>query len=102
MTVVLFSLLQREWFRVLLKPQNWGKRPTLYSFGNMNPNSIDGIYIKLIHRPQCYEIKKGENPQNDIAEDLEFLSYKGDECVVTMLQLNKNYRSDNIDCHISN
>lgn len=60
----------------------------------MNPNSIDGIYIKLIHRPQCYEIKKGENPQNDIAEDLEFLSYKGDECVVTIKKNNRNqYKS---------
>lgn len=42
-TVIIFSMLQREWFRGLPKPQNWGKRPTLLQLSKVSTPKFTNI-----------------------------------------------------------
>lgn len=87
-TFIIFSQLIREWPRGLPRPQNWVKQPSLYSFGSLFPDALNGVNIKLIHRPKYYEVIEEKDSNKIIDEKMEFITYKGDECIVSHLNFN--------------
>lgn len=83
--IIAFSQLTREWPRGFPKPQNWGARPTLESFGAIQRLDLEGVKQYLIHRPQYYNRSLDEKTEHI----MEFLSYKSGECHVSTLYFNK-------------
>lgn len=87
-TIIIFSQLIREWPRGLPRPQNWGKQPSLSSLGSLFPDALNGVNIKLIHRPKYYEVIEEKDSNKIIDEKMVFITYKGDECIVSHLNFN--------------
>ena len=87
-TIIIFSQLIREWPRGLPRPQNWVKQPSLSSFGSLFPDALNGVNIKLIHRPLYYKVIEEKASNMIIDEKIEFITYKGDECIVSHLSFN--------------
>lgn len=87
-TIIIFSQLIREWPRGLPRPQNWVKQPSLSSFGSLFPDALNGVNIKLIHRPKYYEVIEEKDSNKIIDEKMVFITYKGNECIVSHLHFN--------------
>lgn len=89
-TIIVFSQLIREWPRGLPRPYTWAKRPTLSSFGYLYPEGLKGVNVKQIHRPKYYEAIEEEALKSIKDEKMEFISYKGEECIVAQPIFNSN------------
>lgn len=88
-TIIVFSQLIREWPRGLPRPETWGKRPTFSSLGFLYPIALDRANIIFVHRPKYYIRKNEFDTKGNIDEEnIEFLKYKDEECIVSYLSFN--------------
>lgn len=86
-TIIAISSMRRIWVRGAPRPKEWGKRPLLSYLAGISPDALNGVNVKLIHRPYYYEIDDKKS-KKIINEMIEIITYKGTECIVSSLIFN--------------
>lgn len=87
-TIIAISSMRRIWVRGAPRPKEWGKRPLLSYLAGISPDALNGVNVKLIHRPYYYVKIEKKGSKKIINEKIEIITYKGTECIVSSLIFN--------------